>query len=307
MGDGGLCGVGAGLSFVFMRINHETTKSIIARQFPCWAGLEISEFESSGTDHLLFRLGDQMAVRLPITEAAARSVEDEWTGLRRFSHLPLLTPQLLAKGRPEPEFPHNWSVVNWIEGQDASLSTMSDWPQAAHKLGLFVRSLRAVEPNGGRMSGQANGFRGCLLSDRDGSIHKSIEAISDIFDLQAMRVTWEEALAASVWDNEPVWIHGDIHAANIVVRDGKLVGIIDFGLAALGDPACDLALAWSFLPADSRAYFFEAVELDNAAIQRGKGWALYIGAIALSYYRDRNPVLARIGKKAISSVLEDVS
>jgi aminoglycoside phosphotransferase (APT) family kinase protein len=288
-----------------MQINPETAKSIIARQFPHWAGLKISEFESSGTDHLLFRLGDQMAARFPITENAARSVPDEWIGLRRFTGLPLMTPHLLATGKPEPEFPHNWSVINWIEGQDASGATLSDWPETARTLGKFVRSLREVESSGGRMSGSANGFRGSPLSTRDRWIRKCFESVSDIFELQAMRVAWEEALAAPVWDKEPVWIHGDTHAANIIVRNGRVVGIIDFGLAALGDPACDLTLAWSFLPADSRTYFFEAVEVDDATLQRGKGWALYIGAIALSYYRDRNSVLARIGKKAISSVLED--
>jgi aminoglycoside phosphotransferase (APT) family kinase protein len=303
MGDGGLCGVGAGLGLALVPLNLETARSIIARQCPHWAELPVSPVESSGTDHLLFWLGDHMAARFPITDNAARSIEDKWIGLRRFAGLPLATPKLLASGKPEPEFPNSWSVVNWIEGQDASVAAVSDWSEAAHNLGLFVRALRAVEPEGGRMCGTANGFRGSLLSTRDGWVCTCFDSVSDLFDLQALLSAWEEAIAAPVWDKEPVWIHGDIHTANILVRDGQVVGIIDFGLAALGDPACDLALAWSFLPAEYRDIFFDAAEADDAIVQRGKGWALYVGAIALSCYRDRNPVLARIGKQAISAVL----
>jgi aminoglycoside phosphotransferase (APT) family kinase protein len=286
-----------------MPLNLETAQSIIARQFPQWAELPVSTFDSSGTDHLLFRLGDHMAARFPITEDAARSIEDEWTGLPRFAGLPLATPQLLASGKAEPEFTHSWSVVNWIDGQDASVAAVADWAETAHILGLFVRALRAVEPAGGRVCGTANGFRGSPLSTRDGRVRKCFESVSDLFDLQAMLSAWEEAMAASLWDKQPVWVHGDIHAANILVHDGRVVGIVDFGLAALGDPACDLALAWSFLPTEYRDGFFDAAEVDDAMVQRGKGWALYVGAIALSYYRDRNPVLARIGTQAIGGVL----
>jgi aminoglycoside phosphotransferase (APT) family kinase protein len=286
-----------------MPLNLETAQSIIARQFPQWAELQVSAFDSSGTDHLLFRLGDHMAARFPITEDAARSIEDEWTGLPRFAGLPLLTPRLLASGKAEPEFPHHWSVVNWIDGQDASVAEVADWAETAHILGLFARALRAVEPAGGRICGPANGFRGSPLFTRDGWVRKCFESVSDLYDLSALLSAWEEALAAPVWDKESVWIHGDIHAANILVHDGRVVGIVDFGLAALGDPACDLALAWSFLPTGYRDDFFEAADVDDSMVQRGKGWALYIGAIALSYYRDRNPVLARIGTQAIGGVL----
>jgi aminoglycoside phosphotransferase (APT) family kinase protein len=306
LGDGGVCAFSKGLDFAFMQIDLETAKSIIAKQFPHWAALPISAFDSSGTDHQLFRLGDHMAARFPITGDAARSVEDEWIGLRRFSGLPLVTPQLLATGKPELEFPTSWSVVNWINGQDASVATVSDWQPTAYNLGVFVRALRAVEPASGRMCGSTNGFRGSPLSTRAGWVRNCFDSVADLFDHHAMRLTWEEALAAPVWDKEPVWVHGDIHAANIIVSNAQVVGIVDFGLAALGDPACDLALAWSFLPATHRDIFFKAAEADEAMVQRGKGWALYVGAIALSYYRHSNPVLARIGEKAISSVLEDV-
>jgi aminoglycoside phosphotransferase (APT) family kinase protein len=289
-----------------MQIDLDTAQLIIARQFPQWAGLAVRAFESAGTDHTLFWLGDDMAARFPANESAARAVQYEWAGLSRFARLPLLTPQILAKGKPEPEFPYNWSVMNWIEGQDGSVSALSDWPQTARRLGEFVRALQNVETRGGRNSGQGNAYRGCALAVLDGWTRKSIDAVSDLFDRTAMHSVWEDAMAAPVWDKELVWVHGDIHAANMIVRNGEVVGVIDFGLAALGDPTCDLALAWSFLTASSRSCFFDAVEADKATLQRGKGWALYVGAIALSYYRDKNPVLARIGKQAISSVLEDV-
>jgi aminoglycoside phosphotransferase (APT) family kinase protein len=290
-----------------MQIDLDTAKSIIAGQFPQWAGLAISAYESSGTDHLLFRLGDQMAARFPINENAARSVQEEWAGLKRLSDLPLATPQILAEGNPDTEFPYYWSVVNWIEGQDASTATVSDWVQTACQLGAFVRALHNVEGTGVRKCGGENAYRGSALAVLDSWTRTSIDSVSDTFDRYAMLAVWEAALAVPVWDKEPVWIHGDIHAANIVVRNAQVAGIIDFGLSALGDPACDLALAWSYLPADTREFFFDAVEADGGTIRRGKGWALYIGAIALSYYRDRNPVLARMGIQAISSVLEDAS
>jgi aminoglycoside phosphotransferase (APT) family kinase protein len=290
-----------------MPLNLATAQSIIARQFPQWAELPVSAFESSGTDHLLFRLGDHMAARFPITENAARSVQGEWAGLRGLSDLPLATPQILAEGNPDTEFPYYWSVVNWIEGQDASTATVSDWDQTACQLGAFVRALQNLKVTGVRKCGRENAYRGSALAVLDSWTRTSIGSVSEMFDRYAMLAVWEAALAVPVWDKEPVWIHGDIHAANIVVRNGQVTGIIDFDLSALGDPACDLALAWSYLSADTREFFFDAAEADRGTIRRGKGWALYIGAIALSYYRDRNPVLARMGIQAISSVLEDAS
>ena len=148
-------------------------------------------------------------------------------------------------------------------------------------------------------------MRGAPLHRLDPWMRTAIGVLSDLYDPSRLTELWEEALAVPEWPGAPVWVHGDLHGANILLRDGKVSGVIDFGLVSLGDPACDLAPAWTFLPAAQRDAFRSAAGLDELSWQRGKGWGLYAGTVALAYHRDGNPVLRGMGARAIAAVLAD--
>lgn len=286
-------------------IPAETARALLSAQFPQWASLPVQRVNSAGTDHVLYRLGNDKVLRFPSNADAAQNVLNHQKWMPRFAGMPLATPQILATGTPGSGFAFAWSILRWIEGEDAWVAPIDDWSETAETLGGFVHALRNVDTNEGMLSGKANAYRGCLLPMLDQWTRKAIAAVSDAHDEGKMLAHWDQALSAAPWSDRPVWVHGDIHAANLVVRNNELVGVIDFGLMSIGDPACDLAVAYSFIPAQYRAKFFEATKADDAAKQRGKGWALYLGVIALAYYRNKNPVLASIADRAIVGVLGD--
>lgn len=286
-------------------LDVESVRKLLREQFPHWADLALAPFKSSGTDHLLFRLGSEKVVRFPANAEAAQNIPMHAQWMPRFAALPLQTPQILGTARPDSSAPFAWTVLNWIDGVDAATASISDWPLTVEILGRFVRELRLVDTSGGLVCGQHNAWRGSPLSALDRRTRAAIDAVSDTYDRRAMLAVWSVALSAPEWCGGPLWVHGDIHAANMIVRDGQIVGIIDFGLMALGDPACDLAVGWSFIPTEFREPFFDATQVDQTTRQRGKGWGLYIGVIAYSHYRDKNPVLARIAANAIEAVLAD--
>ena len=288
-----------------MELGLEQAQRLVQNQFPQWAELPLTPFQSFGTDHILYRLGSDKVVRFPIKTEIAQNIPLQQNWLAKFAKLPLDTPQILGIGRADDNFPYAWSVAKWIDGQDAASTPITDWSEAAVSLGRFVRELRMIDTTGGITSGQHNAWRGCPLAMLDDRTRGAIGLVSDLFDRATLTAIWEQALSAPVWESGPTWIHGDIHAANMVVRDGQIAGVIDFGLMALGDPACDLALAWSFLPARYRDLFLHAAEASEAMQLRGKGWGLYAGVIAFSYYRDNNPVLAAISSQTIEAVLAD--
>ena len=272
--------------------------------FPQWVGLALLPLASSGTDHLLFSLGSDMVVRIPCTASVARHVEYQAAWLERFAGLSLQVPRVLGEGKPDEVCPYNWSVLTWIDGEDAAVAQVADWGAAAVALGRFVAQLRTCETAGGLPSERSNALRGAPLTRLDGWMRGAIGALADIYESRALLAHWEEALAVPKWIEPPVWIHGDLHPANIILRAGRITGVIDFGLASLGDPACDLAPAWTFLPASRRQAFREAAGLDDAAWRRGKGWGLYCGVIALAHHGERNPALARMARRAIAAVLD---
>jgi aminoglycoside phosphotransferase (APT) family kinase protein len=195
--------------------------------------------------------------------------------------------------------------MRWISGRDASVASIKDWATTSELLGAFVSGLLEIDTKDGSMSGPESGFRGCPLQTLDSRTREVVSQLSDVYDTSGLIRIWEKALGADAWQHDPVWVHGDIHAANILVQDGVATAVIDFGLMSIGDPACDLAVAWSFIPQEFRQHFLDAAGLDEAAKQRGKGWALYFGAIALSYYRGKNSTLAAIATQAIDAVVTD--
>ncbi|MGH3674023.1 MAG: aminoglycoside phosphotransferase family protein [Pseudonocardiaceae bacterium] len=288
-----------------MNIDTTLVHGLLAAQFPHWADRRIEPVNLTGSDNVLYRLGDDLAVRLPRLQDAARRIGKEHQWLPRIAPLPLAIPQPLAQGAPAPGYPWPWSISRWLPGQDATVVAIADPAQASAKLGRFVAILHQLDPAGGPPPGEHNFFRGVPLAERDAHVHAAIESLVGIVDTRAASQAWATALQAPAWTAAPVWIHGDLHAANLLVHQGQLSAVIDFGGLGVGDPACDMMVAWTLFSAQTREVFRSAARGDDATWARGKGWALSFGLIALPYYIDTDPRLARIAQHTIDEVLTD--
>jgi aminoglycoside phosphotransferase (APT) family kinase protein len=279
---------------------------LLAGQFPQWAGLPIEPVRSAGTDNALYRLGEDMVVRLPRIHWATRQVEKEQRWLPRLApHQPLAIPVPLAMGVPAEGYPWHWSIYRWLAGETTTIERIADLRQAAMDLARFIAALQRIDPTGGPPPGLHNSSRGEPLAMRDDQTRAAIASLHGILDAGALTAAWEAALAAPAWQGPPVWIHGDLQAGNLLAQQGQLSAIIDFGCLGVGDPACDLQVAWNFLSAETRDVFRASLPVDAATWARGRGWALSVGLIALPYYRSTNPVLAGISRRAIDEVLAD--
>ncbi|HKF39306.1 MAG TPA: aminoglycoside phosphotransferase family protein, partial [Ktedonobacteraceae bacterium] len=187
----------------------------------------------------------------------------------------------------------------------ATSEHITDPGQAARDLAQFVAALQRIDPTGGPHPGVHNSFRGVPLSTRDAETRAAIAELSGMLDTGAVTAAWDAALQAPAWHGPPVWIHGDLQALNLLVAVGRLSAVIDFGCLGVGDPACDLQVAWNLLSAQIRDVFRAALQVDDATWARGRGWALSVGLIALPYYQSTNPVLAGIARRAIDEALAD--
>ena len=286
-------------------IDAALVRRLLAGQFPHWAGLPLAPVASAGTDNAIYRLGADMGVRLPRVARAAGHAEKEQRWLPALAPLPLAVPTVLGKGRPAEGYPWHWSVCRWFDGENATIERIADPREAAAALAGFVTALQRIDTAGGPPSGQHNEHRGVPLAMRDPLARQAIDALNGVLDTGAAAAAWDAALHAPVWQGPPVWLHGDIHAGNLLAQGGRLTAVIDFGLMGVGDPACDLMVGWWLLPADARAVFRAGLAVDDATWARGRGWALSVALIALAYYLNTNPVLAGMSRRAIDEVLAD--
>jgi aminoglycoside phosphotransferase (APT) family kinase protein len=279
---------------------------LLAAQFPQWADLPIEPVHSAGTDNAIYRLGEDMAVRLPRIHWAIAQVDKEHLWLPRLAPLlPLAIPVPLAKGTPGEGYPWHWSVYGWLEGENAAIERIADLRQAATDLAQFILSLHRIDPTGGPPPGPHNSNRGEPLAMRDSRTREAIASLNTVLDTDAVTAAWDVALQTPAWHGPPVWIHGDLSPLNLLVQEGRLSAVIDFGCLGVGDPACDLQVAWSLFSDESRNAFRAALAVDDATWARGRGWALSLGLMALPYYQSTNPVLAGIARRAINEVLAD--
>jgi aminoglycoside phosphotransferase (APT) family kinase protein len=280
-------------------------RRMLAGQFPQWAELAIEPVVSYGTDHDIYRLGDNLAARLPRIEWATGQAKKEAEWLPKLApHLPLAVPVQLAMGQPAEGYPFEWSVYEWLPGENAN-GTIADLDHAAVDLAAFVRALRQVDTTGAypRLSGS----RGAPLSELDTHVRRAIAELGDRIDTEAAVRSWEESLHAQEWDGEDVWVQGDLLPGNLLVVDGRLSAVIDFGCLNVGDPACDLQPAWNVFAGDSRALYRAELQVDDASWLRGRGWSLYQAVMALPYYWDTNPGMIRQASHALAEVLADGS
>lgn len=280
-------------------------RRLLAAQFPKWADLPIERVRSAGTDNAIYRLGDDLAVRLPRIEWATGQVEKEHRWLPRLApHLPLAIPSPLAMGFPAEGYPWHWSVYSWLEGENATVDRLADLGQAATDLARFVAALQRIDPFGGPRAG-VDSSRGVPLAARETPTRTAIAALHGGLDTDAVTVAWEAALLTPAWPGPGVWLHGDLNAGNLLARHGRLSAVIDFGTMAVGDPACDVMVAWTLLTAETRDVFRAALSVDDATWARGRGWALSWALIVLPYYEHTNPELCGIARYAIGEVLAD--
>jgi aminoglycoside phosphotransferase (APT) family kinase protein len=289
-----------------LNIDISLVGRLLAAQFPQWADLPIEPIHSAGTDNAIFRLGDEMTVRLPRIQNATLQVGKEHQWLPRLTpHLPLAIPVPLAKGTPGEDYPWQWSIYQWIEGENATIKRIADPGQAARDLAHFIAALQRIDPKDGPTPGPHNSFRGEPLAMRDAETRTAIASLDGMLDIGSATAAWETALHSPAWLDPPVWIHGDLSPLNLLVKRGRISAIIDFGCLGVGDPACDLQVAWNLLSAQARDIFHAELPIDDAMWARGRGWALSVGLIALPYYQSTNPVLAGISRHTIDEVLAD--
>jgi len=280
---------------------------LLAAQFPHWAGLPIEPVWPVGTDNALYRLGDDMVVRLPRRERTTGTLERERRWLPKLAPLlPLAVPIPLAEGMPADGYPFAWSVYSWLEGENATVERVTDLRQLATDLARFIAALQRIDPTGGPPPGEHNFFRGEPLARRDEGTRASITALGAAIDVGAVTAAWEAALRAPGWERRPVWIHGDLDARNLLVRDGRLGAVIDWGGLGVGDPACDVMVAWKILSEDTRDILRTELSVDEATWARGRGWALSQALNALSYYTmQTNPILVLEARRWLAEVLAD--
>lgn len=286
-------------------IDASLVRRLLAAQFPRWTGLPVEPVLPWGTDNALYRLGGDMVMRLPRHEPTIGTLHKELRWLSALAtRLPLPIPVPLAEGTPAEDYPFPWAVYRWLEGETAAAERIADPRQFATDLAGFITALQQIDPAGGPPPGQHNAFRGVPLTDRDSAVRQSITALRHEIDADLVTAIWEEALRAPEWQGQPVWIHGDLDSRNLLVRNGRLSAVIDFGCLGVGDPACDVMVAWKLFTADARDVFRAQLSVDDATWTRARGWVLSQALIALPYYTmETNPTLVLEARSWLAEVL----
>ncbi|WP_372664758.1 aminoglycoside phosphotransferase family protein [Amycolatopsis kentuckyensis] len=271
-------------------IDTALVRRLLRGQFPEWADRPITPLASGGTVNAVYRLGDDLTVRLPRT---AEDVAGERRILSVLGGLPVSVPAVAALGEPAEGFPRPWAVHRWLDGEPAVEGA------PARGLAEFVTALRATCADG------PPAYRGKPLSSVDTGVRRAIDELSrtgEPFDADAALAAWTAALEAPQWTGPPCWVHSDLMPSNLLLDDGRLTGVLDWATAGLGDPACDLIPAWNLLTAADREPFRDAVGADDATWARGRGWALAMAVIQLPYYRHTNPVISANARYVLSEL-----
>ena len=292
-------------------VTADLVRRLLAEQQPDLARLPVTPL-SNGWDNTLFRLGQDLVARLPRRALAAGIVRNEQRWLPVLApRLPLPIPVPVRIGEPAAGYPWAWSVVAYLPGTPASDDPPLDLAGAARTLGGFLAALHAPAPP----EAPANPYRGVPLADRAENFAKNLDMLTGHVDRAAVQAAWAEALAAAPYAGPPRWLHGDPHPANILVSDGQVSGMLDFGDITAGDPATDLSLAWMMLPREHHGAFRAAYRAattahantttppdDDALWRRARGWALNLAIVFLAWSAD-NPRLRTVGERTLHSVL----
>lgn len=305
-------------------------RHLLAVRFPQWDSLRIRGFASGGTDNAIYRLGDDLAVRLPLRPSAVAQLSSDARWLPVLApHLPMAIPEVVATSDPveatssHPGFAWPWGIYRWIDGVAVTLAGLADPLHDAAVLASFLRALQAIDPTGGPAPGPHNSGRGIPLVGRDARTRACIGEMRGMIDTDAVTASWEASLEVPAWSGSPRWVHGDMHQGNLLMARGgsrmalprptnagrkaglSLSAVIDFGCLGVGDPAVDLMVAWMLFDRPSRKVFRESLRSDEATWIRGRGWALSWALIYVPYYRLTNPAGVEVALRTISEVLSD--
>lgn len=291
--------------FERFQIDAALAGRLIASQFPQWAHLPITPVEFGGWDNKTFHLGQEMSIRLPTHAVYCPQVEKEHHWLPLLApHLPLPVPNPIAKGHPGEGFPWPWSIYQWLGGNSVAKEPISDLCQCAIDLAQFLRALRQIDATNGPIAGAHNFYRGGPLMTYDIETRKAIALLGRRIDADAVVEVWNNALT-STWQGRPVWVHGDVAAGNLLVEKGKLSAVIDFGSMGVGDPACDLVIAWTLFKDENRDTFRATLSLDDATWGRGRGWSLWKALIVAAGLTSTKAVEGQQCWQIIYEILED--
>jgi aminoglycoside phosphotransferase (APT) family kinase protein len=288
-----------------VEIDVDVVHRLVGEQFPAWSDLPVTPVRHQGIDNRTFRLGEDLAVRLPSHERYVASVTKEDTFLPLLSeHLTVAVPTPVAVGRPNHEYPHPWSVRRWIVGETPDREPGLDRGRLAGDVGAFLRDLREVPAADGPVAGAHSFYRGCHPSAYGDEVQVALSDLGDQIDVAACRAIWRDAVR-TVWSSAPVWVHGDVAVGNLLTVHGQLAAVIDFGTSAVGDPACDLVIGWTFFTGDEREIFREAAGLPADAWARARGWALWKALITMGdpdgpHYRGAASTLAQVLAEPVS-------
>lgn len=290
-----------------IEIDATLVTQLLLMQFPQWAELAVAPVEDGGRDNRTFRLGNGMSVRLPSALRYVAQVEKEHRWLPLLGpRLPLPIPVPLALGAPGAGYPWPWSVYGWLDGKPARVSHIDDPGRFAIDLAHFLAALRGIDACDGPVAGAHNFHRGGSLAVYDAEVRQSIGLLAGLIDAAGATEVWDAALATS-WQGPPVWVHGDVAESNLLVNAGRLSAVIDFGNAGVGDPSCDLVIAWTFFDPVSRVEFRSAAALDPATWQRARGWAIWKALITLVQPRGGSSGEARKARQVVCDILDDHS
>jgi aminoglycoside phosphotransferase (APT) family kinase protein len=271
---------------------------LVAGQFPEWADLPIEPVFPLGTDNANYRLSDDKLVRLPRRPGKFAGLE------RELEWLPVLAPALalaipapLGRGEPAEGFPSPWAVFTWLDGHNAAVGEVA--PETADDLVELILAVRELDA-----TDAPPGLRRGALRELDDWVRSCAAQLDPRYDAGRLLDAWDETLEAPPWDGPPTWCHCDLDLRNVVFRNGRPSGVLDWGGAGAGDPASDAAVAWKLLPAEARPAFWDALEADEAEVTRARGWTLMQCAGALSYYTpENNPALYFEAERWLSELL----
>lgn len=284
-----------------IEINVSLVQSLIADQFPQWANLPVTPVASMGTDNALFRIGNAMQARLPRVPWAVASVAKESTWLPQiapFISTPITIP--LQLGKPTKNYPYQWMVASWIDGTNPEPGSPACGPQVAADAAKFIQQLRQVS-----LPDSPPTPRGAPLSTRDKPTRTALTQLEGLIDVALATRIWDEVLEIPYWDQPPVWLHGDLLPGNMLIKNERLSGVIDFSCMGVGDPAADLILAWNLLDANTRRLFRKLLQVDDNMWLRGCGRALSHSLVIIPYYKNTNPQLTAVAQYTLGQIFAD--
>lgn len=285
-------------------VEEADVRRLLAAQAPQWSALAVRRVPEFGTDHALFGVGTDLVARMPIRpDGGAQAVwEAEWLPRLQAGVSPALSVPVLV-GRPDEAYPLRWSVHPWLPGRAPTRAEL-DTPELARQLARFVTELQRCDPAGAGLTGsRGQPLQGVAGADRDAATRAALHRVGDLVDAAAAEAVWQDGVDAPAWAGPGVWFHGDLQPGNVLLSHGRLSAVLDWGCPGVGDPACELAVAWNTFGPRARAVLRDQLDVDEATWCRGRAWAVSIAAMEVDYYRLSVPAFRDRSVRAIEQVL----